>query len=899
MFINSKQLKCFVLKVFFMSCFYSIQVEASFVPEGFEHFYNYENKVIELELPDQTVAKLQVKANFDHIESFVNIKKTTEKLLKSGIKADYVKKILENTDKISGFGNDEQLWIEYDADYNHAVLHVPSEYMDGEYKLEEYVNVSPSENALISNNKLYTSSVNGEFSSTFTNESVLGFGSNHVSVNSSVNNGDSIELEELSLTNDFQGSSSVIGYRDQPSSLIDNATSMFDHAYDNKGYYASYYSNDNLLHKNVSRVGRIYFDMKSAGIITVLREGKIIYNDSVLRGQNSVEYSQLPKGNYDVTLVLQPNGYPEERYTKKINNNVSRTSKRGYDYSVSLKSMEFTGENNYYSSDYLDLSYVQSLLDEQVIVNVQSQLDKEDIDVGIGSQIFGNGYQAGAFVSFVNNGYMASVNSSFLGLNIDQEWFKVDEGKSVSNLSAVRYGDKSYSQTSASYSMGVPTGNLGFYLNYYEEYQKNNYEKDIGLLNLSLNYHTNIFTNVGLDLNYNYSRELSSSSSSFDEHLVTANISIPLTDSFSYTSSTDYSSESGSRFTNNINYEADDINAMGTDIYASSYASHYVDEQGSEVTIGGNVSFENNHVKGGIFGYGTNQNQSSVSSNLESTVILTNSNVYATKDRSDSYLILDNDIVGNVDSRDFGLVTMKADGGYLQSNQISGESTLLRLNNYSDYEISVDTEVSGFANINDKPVYEHVFSYPGTVKVVDNKLREVVSFLTYFSDFNDDSLNNIDCIGDGCISISNVGDGIYNISISKGDTFKITSNNQVCLLTTMHLEKLNGTSYCFPTIDETDDGMQLVSDGLGDDDDVIYYLGIKDNFIPKNVIREIAESGMSIIEHKFGDKMHLFAKVNSEIGQSQLELVSRIELLSKIQEYASYNQDVNKYTVIR
>lgn len=899
MFNNSKQIKCFVLTIFVVVSFYSIQVEASFVPAGFEHFYSYENKVIELGLPDKTTIQLQVEANFDHINNVVNIEEAKKKLLNAGIKAQHVEEILLNVSELSSYGHDEQLWIEYDADHGYAELHIPSEYMDGEYKIEEYVNTLPSENALISNNKLYTSGVNGEFSSTFTNESILGFGSSHVSVNSSLNNGESIELDELSLTSDFQGASSVVGYRDQPSSVIDNATSMFDHAYDNKGYYASYYSNDNLIQKNISQSGQLYFDMKAAGIVTVLRESKVIYNDSVLRGQNNIKYSQLPKGNYSVTLVLEPNGYPEERYTKRINNNVSRTSKRGYDYSVSLKSMEFSGEDDDYSSDYVDLSFVKSFLNDQVIVNVQSQLDKDDIDAGVGSQIFGNGYQVGAFVSFVDNGYMASVNSSFLGLNIDQEWFKVDEGQSVSNLSAVRYGEKSYSQTSASYSMAMPVGNLGFYLNYYEEYQQDNYEKDIELLNLSLNYHTSIFTNVGLDLGYNYSRELSNSSSEFDDHLITANISIPLTDSLSYSSSADYSSESGQRFTNSVNYQADDINALDSDIYASTYVSHYLDEQGAEVTVGGNVSFENEHLKGGFFGYATDHNQNSVSSNLESTVVVTKNNIYATKDKADSYLILNNDVAGDIDSRDLGLVTTKADGGYLQSSQISGEHTFLSLNNYYDYEISVDTEVSGFTNKNDKPVYEHMFAYPGTIKVVDNKLREVVSFLTYFSDFNDVPLNNVDCVGDGCISISNVGDGIYNISISKGDTFKITSNNQVCLLTTKHLEKLNGTSYCFPTIYETDDGMQLVLSGLGDDGDLIYYLGVKDKVVPEDIRREMVESGISIVEHEFGDETHLFAKLNSETEQNQFELASRIDLLSKMQEYASYSQTSDKYTVIR
>ncbi|WP_394126321.1 CS1-pili formation C-terminal domain-containing protein [Vibrio hepatarius] len=886
---------CAILFVLWVS-----NVNAMYVPEDFQHFYKYERKNILFELPNQKKIKLKVDANFQHIKNFVDIELTSKGLSESGIKKKYVNEIIENISSISEYLVKQDLYVEYLPDYNTAIVHVPSEYMDGDYHKLEFTKQEPSSTALIVNNRLFTTSASDNFIGSLSTQSTLGLGRGHFELDTTISNDFNLEIDKYSYTYDFQGASITAGYRNQASPTVNNSTSTFDYAYDVHGSYLSYYSNDNLLLKRKDEVGKIYFDMKGAGFVTLVRDGKVIYNSSVLRGQNFIPYSQLPSGNYNAILIVKPDGYQEERYKKIINNTPWYTSKRGYDYSFSFKKSNFESGINQYSSDYVDTSFVGSFLDRRLLINAQTQFDKETVHLGFGYNFKGNSLNTSGFIGAFADGTLININAGILGLSLDYRKLTLSNGSLPSNLTAVRYGDNSYSQTGFSYTSGFIYGNLGVNLSIYKEDITSEQENPLEILSLSLNHNSKIFTNTDLTLGYSYNKDVVDGNSKIDDHSVSMNISFPLGKTLNYNTGFDYFQDSNTRFTNTVSYEAGSYRLGNVDLYASPYISHYVDLYSSDVTFGGNVAFGNDSFKGNAFGYITEKEAGALSSNLEFTTVLSKNGIHFTNEKSDSYLILNNDTtIQTEELSDIGLVTLNSDRGYIRRHKIYGNNTIVNLKSYSDYDIAIDTQVSGFIGAKDSIPHDHMFSYPGTVKVINNKVTEIVDFLTYFSDFNNEPLNNVDCLGKACVSISNVGEGIFNISVVKGERFKIVSNNQVCLLKDFGLDNMNGTSYCFPTIKEKDNGAQLVMQGLGKEGDLIYYLGIREKPVPRNIKEDILESGIRIDDYKFGDNIHLFAHVLSEDDVNSIELVSLKSLVARIQEYVVDSKHVQNYTVIR
>ncbi|EHK2889303.1 CS1-pili formation C-terminal domain-containing protein, partial [Vibrio parahaemolyticus] len=191
------------------------------------------------------------------------------------------------------------------------------------------------------------------------------------------------------------------------------------------------------------------------------------------------------------------------------------------------------------------------------------------------------------------------------------------------------------------------------------------------------------------------------------------------------------------------------------------------------------------------------------------------------------------------------------------------------------------------------------FSYPGTLRIVDNTTKRIVSFMTYFENIEDQSINDIKCLGTGCVNVSRIGDGIYSISVIENDDYKIVSNGEYCLVNRADLQYYHGRSRCFPKVIEDDDtGLQLVKLETDSNFTRYAYLGKINKPIPEKLREQFERNGLKLIKYEFGkDNEFLFVGLPPNY-KDNLELYVNNEIWSEIETYAISDYELEGYSYV-
>ncbi len=873
----------FLISIFFLPAY----ANSKFIPPGFEHFYEYQSNQILFTLPNDTSASILVLSNFDGVKNIEEPDKLKQALIRSGISSEHIDDVIQAV--VTDQQSDENIFFVYDHSQKQAVIEVPANYLSEGATNLGYTQLSEDRRALISTNRLFTTHYQGSTNATLTNDSTLGFGRSHIDLEASLYVVDSgstqFDFDELAYTYDFDGNS-VKAYETHRGNTVENSTSIFNFNREEDTYGVSYFSNDNLLVKDVGNTKKLFFDMKARGTIEVLRGDLIIYTNSVAKGQHSISYRHLPRGNYEVSVVLKPVGYPEEESQKIIHNNNSETSLRGYDYAASVMKSGNTIGQRRYEETYLDLAGTYSLLNDRLLIGGNTQLASQEVSAGIGANYTDSNFSLGGYINKFQGGYLFNTNFQIADVNFDYEMLDANKTPTDSKqLGSIRYGNNDYVQATASYSSRIYEGTLSFYANrYMETYQDSNLE--VSNLNLSTNYSKNIFNNVYVDLGYSYQKDFNNST--LNEHIFSISVNFDLNDSFSYVSGVDYSTRSKTRFSNTLQYYAPQVEAGSVLLSGSADLSQYVDGNDSQSVYGVNANIYNDKFNANLYANGTTEDYQNFSANIESTTIVTSDDIYASKDRAQSYLVIKNAKTNTQDKNDLGLVKIRRNGQGNMRETIQGQYTLIELDEYNEYAFNLDTELSGYKH---KQVENsEMFSYPGTIKEIVTEFEEVVSVLTYFEDFNNRPINNIEC--KGCASIAKVGDGVYNISVERGEKFLLTANEQICALREGYLDNSYGKSNCFPKIDEDELGLQIVVNGLGSEKDHIYYLGAFNDSSIVNRYKKLM-SDMEVIQVSFNGNEHYFAKLFSK---PVVSVNKNKQVILELQNYALSISDSDKFT---
>ncbi|WP_409581038.1 TcfC E-set like domain-containing protein [Vibrio owensii] len=826
-------------------------------------------------------------------------------ILNSGIKEKYVEEIIKDISSGQDVEEKDGVSSTFSAERKSMVIKVPAAYLDAEKEKERYTTLTSDDPALIVGNQLFANYYDGDADATVNTDIIAGLGNGYISADLTFSGGD---------TNSSAFDSDQIFYEYNRNSVVfragygafsvekNNSTSNLDYVNSDDNYYVSIGSSDNLFISDDRDYKNIYFDIKSAGTVDVLRDGRTIYSQSFLKGQHGINYKHLPRGNYDVELVIRADGYPEERIFRRVNNNVARTSHNGYDYNITFRNSSYDSGfgDEEQESDRLtfgDVSFTKSLLHDSVLVGVSGQSDGDSVGLG-GLVKYSNGtFDVGAYYNKVDDGVLYAGSLNVSGFNLDyQEYGRFDNQNisKVSPLQKAMYGVQPFTQATLSYSFPVLSSNMTLYgsqTQYDEAGSRNAFENK----NLSVNYNTVIFKDLQLNLGFNRTENYNTNQEVDIENIYSAAVVIPLGDSHTtYSSGFDSSDKTGPRITNTLTNEQDDIdifNDVDTNITAS--VNSYIDGEQSESTLNGQVDIGNDQFSAGMYANLSNNSASNLSINAQSTSIITESGIYQTKQNNEVYAIVNSEARedrGN--ETDFGVLDSQVNSEYHISTPIDSTTKVIGLNEFKNYKFQIDSEISGYksSGVNHDGKRE-MFGYPGSVHNILNKVEPIETYLSYFEDFNKKSLNNVKCIGSGCVSVGRVGDGIYSISVLKDKPYKVASNGEYCYVESGSLHNNSGMAKCFPKIDIQDDGMQLVNSGLGDGKENIYYLGVLNGEIPKVLLEKSKSVKVKYIKYKFANKVHLFASSDVDLGSNKSFEVVRKQIFEDIQNYVKNDSE--------
>ncbi|MDF4647572.1 CS1-pili formation C-terminal domain-containing protein, partial [Vibrio parahaemolyticus] len=141
-------------------------------------------------------------------------------------------------------------------------------------------------------------------------------------------------------------------------------------------------------------------------------------------------------------------------------------------------------------------------------------------------------------------------------------------------------------------------------------------------------------------------------------------------------------------------------------------------------------------------------------------------------------------------------------------------------------------------------------------------------------------IEDIKCVGDGCIEVEKLTDGVFKVSVVVGADYQLVSNAQTCLTPTLDRKTSQivnlGMNYCLPGIDN--DSIQLAalqSATIGDDN--YYFVGMySDQSSLQIAANEINAAGLEAISRRVNARHYLYAKSDQMLTTAQ---TTQLELL--------------------
>lgn len=876
-------------------------VQAQYIPEEFKHFYEFQENKIMFLLPNESSYETAGYSNYYGVDNVSDKVGLRVAILNSGVKEKYVDEVINAITSGRDIDNRNGVTTEFSFEEKTVTVQVPATYLDEERRELRYTSIEPDSQALIVGNQFFASYYGESSSATLNSDMTMGLGNGYISSDITLSGGSNQDAEIDGNSIFYEHNLNSVAFRlgyDAYSVEKNNSTSNMDYSNSKDNYYISVSSSDNLFISDDEQSKKVYFDIKGSGTVDVVRDGRTIYTQSFLKGQHGISYKHLPRGNYNVELVIRADGYPEERVARRINNNVAQTSHKGYDYNVTLRESTFDSEesNNNHLQDQLvygDASFTKSLFHDSVVVGINSQSDGEDFGFGMLANYSSDWVDVGAYYNEIDDGRFFNSSLSVAGFNLDYQDYDGSKKHSVTEISPLLravYGSESFDQTTLSYSLPILDSNISFYGNRvrYEGFANSRgFESE----NLALNYNTRIFKNVQLNLGFSRTLNNGENQGTDIDDIYSASVTIPLGDNhMTYSSGLDSSSRTGQRLVNSLLYDKDEIALIdGIDTSGNASINNYIDGRQSEVSLNGRINMSNEKFSSSAYANVSNNSNTNLSFNAESTSIITKDNVYQTKENRESYVIVESEVRGfnsNNDDKDFGVLDTQVNSGYHSSTPIDSETRIVGLNEFSTYKFQVDSEISGYkSSKSNHDAKSEMFTYPGSVHKVSNKVEPIVTFLSYFEDFNNKPLNDVKCIGDGCVSVGRVGDGIYSISLVKDKPFKVASDGEFCFVETKDVDSNGVMTKCFPKIETLDNGMQLVSSGLGSQEDRIYYLGVLEEPLPDTLLSESRDAQIEYIQYNFANNVHLFAKSEADLDDDESFYIVNKQVFEDIQNY--------------
>lgn len=762
-----------------------------------------------------------------------------------------------------------------------VVIFVNSRYLnDIKISDEQYIKREISQEALISSHTLNlalldrSSSYDSKMS--YQNRSYLGI-SDHGYLYSDfmVNSDGDYSVADLSFNRVYENNRISLGYKYTDSAWND---SSYLGDFGISGFMLQLGS-DHAMLKDSGIDRRIYFNVSRGGRLEVVDDlGRYLVSKNVEIGQHYISYSDLPKGNYSITIRVYDG--ETDIYSERVtvyNHNSSRVGGINYMLTGGYYNPNWVA-NNRTSNKYYDVNdYDSPFLDGRLSYNWTDSLT-----VGSGSLVADSDYilYAGidldfermfrtSFVLYSYNSDDSAYRLNIYSSNVSLSYYRYDVSSSESlpfyRMINLNIGERESIAFNANYNFSKPVSYVGTITHSRFSSSLPNY--DYAYDNTSLK-NSLYFNDLPLRSRLGIQCDTTFETSKKVQHGIFVNLSIPLDgNAHVYTHSVSGSLNGNSTTRHQDSLSSNLLSTNGANISSRLGASY--DEKSSENNIydlSFSASYNDNYQNVNGYSYMNSTGSNSISVQYNTNSIVTKDSAFLTDKRSSTYFVNRNASEFNDKNSFLAVVDSKKNGSRDRSYTVSSGTRAYPLNEYKEYEFFLDTEASDFYNVGDNHAFAS--SFPGTVIGMQTGLGEVKSFISTFSDINGSPISDVECVGLGCVSVVDISEGVYQIRLKPEYAYKIISRKNQCVIPSLDkAENLNlGNNFCMPPFVEGDDGL-LISQSEGGIN--YYYLGRFDinSHILSSYIKEFKEKqGVELIVKSVDDYNFVFIKSSNNLS---------------------------------
>lgn len=916
---NRSVINAFIFLVLF-NCATSV-LASEIMPEGFEDFAKEKKVRTKFVLNEQSSTELWAWLTFDSVRLDLSSKKDLELFLDDQyITSEAIKLItkslmsgVENSSYCIGRKSDcvidfnDKMSVQYvvlNDDETIRIL-VPPRMINSVKNRKKYVNTVHDTNALIMHHDLnvgYDS--DSEFNSSYRNKATLGLSSGYLNSNVYLSNHSDSYLDEISYNYSNRNKKIRVGYLSENINKSWNGTSLLDTKENISSIGFEYGNTSELIYSNKDNSEKIFFTSPVTGRLRVTREGsdEVILEKNVSTGQNYISYSDLPKGMYSILLeVMSGNTKVFSRTERVYNNSGYHMDNNQLDYKFSVGYLSYQSisdkelETDYDTPTYINAKFAYQLM-PNLLVGTEFFNTQKDYYSKIAANITlqNNVGMSGVYQHFDDNSEYGKIQLRLGRTNFRWEKYNGNINTDYTTLSNYFYGYESYKQFIASYNQELFEGNLYLNYNYYDSqsesldyYTSSSYKKSYSSAMIGYSFLTYLNSTADINLTYlNNDRENANS-----EYQLSLLLSIPIGAS-SYNSYSSYMSKDFTSYTATVGHSHrfnDELSGSG-EVSLSQYnegemSSSYL------TSANGSINYNSETLVSDGFAYIDDSGSRSLYGSMSSTTIIDSNesgfDIYSTSKDADSYVVIDNNGNNiNTDSSDFFTVANVQSNHELDGRfDVEKNNVIYPTDNYKEYSVTLDESSSDYSNKGKSTV--SAASIPGTIIKLDIDMRKVDTYVSVFNDINGNAINSIECEGSGCLSVTEVSDGVFKLKLNNGYPFKFFSNGQRCFIPNIEKNTNNlGENFCMPRFDVVNE-MPVAKLS----NDFIYYLGeFSDKSFSRVFEGYIHDMNAELIKKKIGSRLFVFVK-----SVNTLDIASEIKL-KEIGSYAIENKNSESFT---
>ncbi|AQS39083.1 hypothetical protein Sps_03968 [Shewanella psychrophila] len=679
----------------------------------------------------------------------------------------------------------------FDFDYGQLRIFVPSTSVKAEKTEVEYQSAFSESNALINSARLYGyTDFDGQNSGSMSNYTTIGLPLGYLTFDTQYKTpGNEFDLYTGLYTVDFAGNTLQVGRSRY--NLSFNSTDLFNTGARMNLDGAFIGSSRNLIKGSPESHQRIYYYAPQLGQLEVYRGDRLILSQVVSEGQQFLSYENLPKGVYEITIILKVSGstvLTERRQV--VNNNQFSIPVGEFDYvfgagrlgdydlgdgPISVDSL--MADYNNYDRNIVKASSTYRFT-EALLFGGSATIGTDEQYLQLGGSYNFSEQLSFDFVhgSFLNaEDFYQRGSLSYSGMFMDYRRYEYDAQNTEYRMSSHLYGLRSFEDIGVGISGQLIGANAYLRASYYTsndvvkvssaviETQSDSWSLSGGL--------TKSFDLGTLNVNASYK----DNGSIDDDSRISLSWTMPFGDSGISAQSSVYVNQDG--FDRNVNYLRGDFKGDHWRSNVSAGAQVFSDN-----TVMGDLSAtastDTDYFTANSYGYTNDRGEKTLTGGFSSTQVLSSNGLSFTRDNSRSYA----HVVASTQDEDFSpklKLGLSKDGRYSRRVNVSDSASLLALQEYSAFDF--DFDASG-QNVELKRNRVHKFTYPGTVFNVAAAVTELASQILVLDDIFGNPISSVQCLGDACISAEPLSDdGVFRVNYHKNADFRLLSRKGLCI----------------------------------------------------------------------------------------------------------------------